>query len=74
MHDLNMARRICSHIMLLHDGRLIADGTPRETLCPENVEQVFGVHVVAEHEDGLRFALPEKTSLRGESGGPSAES
>jgi iron complex transport system ATP-binding protein len=74
LHDLNMARRICSHVLLLHDGRLVADGPAKETLCPEHVEQVFGVRVAAEHEDGLRFALPDKTSLPRESGGPRAES
>jgi iron complex transport system ATP-binding protein len=58
LHDLNVARRICSHVMLLHDGNVIADGPPKETLSPENVEQVFGVQVTAEHDDGLAFALP----------------
>jgi iron complex transport system ATP-binding protein len=60
LHDLNIARRICSHIILLLEGKVVADGLPEETLNPANVERVFGVRVAAEYEDGLRFALPDK--------------
>jgi iron complex transport system ATP-binding protein len=61
MHDLNAARRICSHILLLHDGRLVAEGTAEETLSPAHVERVFGVHVAATHEQGLVFGLPRQS-------------
>ncbi|MFV1964263.1 MAG: ABC transporter ATP-binding protein [Pirellulaceae bacterium] len=59
LHDLNMARRICSHIMLIHHGCLVAQGSPDETLSRDHVEHVFGVHVSSAHENGLVFQLPQ---------------
>jgi iron complex transport system ATP-binding protein len=58
LHDLNLARRICSHVMLLNQGSLVAEGRPEETLSPDHVEQVFGVRVAATHDRGLVFSLP----------------
>jgi iron complex transport system ATP-binding protein len=42
-HDLNLFARHCSRIVLLHDGRVFADGTPEQALSPANVQAVFGV-------------------------------
>lgn len=60
MHDLNAARRIGTHVLLLDRGKLVAEGTPEVTLCPDHVEQVFGVQVAAIRPDGLVFALPNR--------------
>ena len=43
LHDLGLAVRHCSRLVLLRGGRLEADGAPAEVLTPENVERVFGV-------------------------------
>ncbi|MBM4090742.1 MAG: ABC transporter ATP-binding protein [Planctomycetes bacterium] len=58
MHDLNAARRICSHVVLLHEGRVAAQGSPAETLCQDHLERVFGVRVAAASQDSLVFSLP----------------
>ena len=59
LHDLNVARRVCSRVILLDKGRLVAEGSPADTLCPSHVEHVFGVRVASAHESGLTFELPE---------------
>ncbi|MCF2526059.1 ABC transporter ATP-binding protein [Yinghuangia soli] len=43
LHDLNLAARYCTRLLLLHDGRLHADGPPRAVLTPANLAEVFGV-------------------------------
>ncbi|MFV0514192.1 MAG: ABC transporter ATP-binding protein [Jhaorihella sp.] len=43
LHDLGLAARHCTRLLLLHAGRLVADGPPAQVLGPENVERVFGV-------------------------------
>jgi iron complex transport system ATP-binding protein len=43
VHDLNLAARFADQIVLLSDGRVVADGTPVEVLTAERIEAVFDV-------------------------------
>ena len=43
VHDLNLAARYADHIVLLDQGRIIADGTPIEVLSPDSIRAVFGI-------------------------------
>ncbi|MCA0869944.1 ABC transporter ATP-binding protein [Seohaeicola saemankumensis] len=43
LHDLGLAARHCTRLLLLDRGRLAADGPPGSVLSAENVERVFGV-------------------------------
>lgn len=43
LHDLGLAVRHCTRLLLLHRGKLIADGSPADVLSPQNLEQTFGV-------------------------------
>jgi iron complex transport system ATP-binding protein len=50
MHDLNLAALYFDRLMLLSDGRIITEGTPRAVLSKERVQGVFGTDVlVADH-------------------------
>jgi len=42
-HDLRFAASICTRIVLLSAGRILAHGTPREVLTPALVGQLFDV-------------------------------
>jgi len=43
VHDLNLAARFADHIVLLHETRVVANGTPGEVLTTERIQDVFGV-------------------------------
>ncbi|HUG47341.1 MAG TPA: ABC transporter ATP-binding protein [Candidatus Limnocylindria bacterium] len=43
MHDVALAAHFFPRIVLLHEGRLVADGAPAEVLTPERIRQVYGV-------------------------------
>lgn len=43
LHDLDLALRWFPRVIVLHDGRLAADGPPRGVLSPRVFESVFGV-------------------------------
>lgn len=43
IHDLGLAARHCTRLLMLARGRLVADGPPAEVLTPANVAEVFGV-------------------------------
>ena len=42
-HDLPMVARYCDRIILLHDRRVFAVGTPEDVLTPGNMRTVFSV-------------------------------
>ncbi|MFD8892586.1 ABC transporter ATP-binding protein [Streptomyces sp. NPDC059566] len=43
LHDLTLAARHCDRLLLMHDGRLIAAGTPAAVLTPEHLARIFEV-------------------------------
>lgn len=43
LHDLDLAARYCDQLILLHDGQVVAQGTPSEVLTSENIAQVYRV-------------------------------
>jgi len=57
MHDLGLVTRFCDRAVLLNDGRLVADGTPRAVLGAERLREIYRVE--PEALDGLgQFAPP----------------
>ena len=50
MHDLGLAARWCDRIVLLHEGRLVADGPPRDVLTPALLHQVYGIDALVEED------------------------
>ncbi|MFK8908737.1 ABC transporter ATP-binding protein [Streptomyces sp. YS-3] len=50
LHDLNAAASVCDRLHVLHRGRVVASGTPREVLTPALMAEVFGVRAaVVDH-------------------------
>ncbi|GAA3329423.1 ABC transporter ATP-binding protein [Paeniglutamicibacter sulfureus] len=45
LHDLNLAARYCTKLVMLEDGQAVASGTPEEVLTPEMLLRVYGIHV-----------------------------
>jgi iron complex transport system ATP-binding protein len=54
LHDLGLAARWCSRLILLKQGRLIADGAPADILTPDIIRDLYSVEIYrAETTDGL---------------------
>jgi iron complex transport system ATP-binding protein len=63
LHDLGLAARHCTRLLLMHRGRLVADGTPSEVLTDGNLRTIFGVRARFEDTpDGPLLQLLERTS------------
>jgi iron complex transport system ATP-binding protein len=43
LHDLGLAARHCTRLILMHKGRIHADGPPEDVLTQDNLAQVFGI-------------------------------
>jgi iron complex transport system ATP-binding protein len=59
IHDLNLAARFCEEVVLLHEGRLVAAGTPQAVLTADRIHAVFGVKATVEPSttyDGFRIS------------------
>jgi len=58
-HDIGLAARICDRIVVLADGRVLADGPPRDVLTPEVIEAGFGMRAhVLDAPDGRPVVVP----------------
>lgn len=54
LHEVALAARWCTRILLLDGGRIIADGSPRDVLTGGLFERAYGVRVfVADGPDGF---------------------
>ena len=56
LHDLSLAARYCTRLILLSRGQLVADGTPEDVLTEQNLADVFHLRAkVHQTEDGPIF-------------------
>ena len=58
IHDLTLVSRYADLVVMLKDGRIVAVGTPREVLTPENIEFVYGVKAKTVEVDGYIHVIP----------------
>jgi iron complex transport system ATP-binding protein len=65
-HDLHFAGQVCDAVVLLRDGRVLAEGPTAATLTPPNVRALYGVDVDEWcHPDGRRALVPAGLPERG---------
>ena len=65
LHDLNLAAAFADHLIVMHEGEVAAQGTPRDVISDDLMQHVFGLPLrVGRLPDGdLPFILPQ--SLEG---------
>jgi iron complex transport system ATP-binding protein len=52
-HDIEMAARYCTRLIILSHGRLVADGPPSEVITKDLIEQIFDIKAdVTTRDDG----------------------
>ena len=61
LHDLYLASRYCSRLILLRKGKIVKDGPPMEVLHKETLEEVYGIEVKIhnDQDDGSIMVLPK---------------
>jgi iron complex transport system ATP-binding protein len=55
LHDLTLAARYATRIVVMRDGRIYADGTPDSVLNPEQLGAVFEIEALVSEGSGGRY-------------------
>lgn len=58
MHDLSLAARYCSRIVLLKQGRALADGPPEKVLSEQGLADAYGISARVARIDGVTVVVP----------------
>jgi iron complex transport system ATP-binding protein len=66
LHDLTMAARYCSRLLLIDGGRLVADGTPAEVLTAERLRTVYGIAALVDTSNGAPVIVPLQRVPKGQ--------
>jgi iron complex transport system ATP-binding protein len=48
-HDLKLAAKFCSRLLLVSGGKILADGAPEEVVTPNNLDRAYGLHSAVFH-------------------------
>jgi iron complex transport system ATP-binding protein len=64
-HDLNLAAQYCDRLIVLADGRTVAEGVPEDVLTEERIADLYGARV---HVDIGPHGRPRVTLLGGRAG------
>jgi iron complex transport system ATP-binding protein len=74
LHDLNHAARYATHLILMHDGRILAEGPPEHVVTPQLVERAFRLpcRVIDDPETGTPMVVPIPRRRSG-ANGPTAQ-
>jgi iron complex transport system ATP-binding protein len=67
LHDLNQAARFATHLVVMKDGEIVAQGDPAEVLTAQLVGDVFGLPavIVADPEAGTPMVIPRLRTAAG---------
>jgi iron complex transport system ATP-binding protein len=60
LHDLNMAARYATHLVVMSEGRVVAQGAASEVLTPDLLRTAFGLDalVLTDPENGRPLVVP----------------
>jgi ABC-type hemin transport system, ATPase component len=61
LHDLNLACEFADHLVVMHRGRVVSEGTPAETITDEVISSVYGIRgaVGRVPQSPMPYVLPQ---------------
>ncbi len=64
LHDLNLAAAFCDRVILLGQGRVVADGAPEDVLTSEGLSTLFEAPIAVSHAPGRALRVTPDLSSR----------
>ncbi|MFV0532217.1 MAG: ABC transporter ATP-binding protein [Cumulibacter sp.] len=64
LHELNLAFRYASNLIVMKEGRIVAEGAVADVVTPELIEGVYGLpcRIIADPETGTPMVIPRATA------------
>ncbi len=62
IHDLGLAARFADRLVMLREGRVVAQGHWREVLTPRHIEAVYGVSARVGSDGDIPYVIPLRAS------------
>jgi iron complex transport system ATP-binding protein len=64
LHDLNLAASWADRVLFLHDGKMVCEGPPHETITSENIQAIYGLdtHILPHPDTDRPVVLVRRTS------------
>jgi iron complex transport system ATP-binding protein len=66
LHDLTLALRFCDRLLLMQEGRLVAEGLPQDVLAAARLRTAYRVEAEYGTKDGEPFIVPWRRLLDGD--------
>jgi iron complex transport system ATP-binding protein len=60
VHDLALAARYADRVIMIHEGRILADAQPQDALNPERIASVFGIEATIVEFDKSRIPMARR--------------
>jgi iron complex transport system ATP-binding protein len=57
-HDITLASRLADEIVLMHEGRIAAQGSPADVLTSERLASIYGIRALRQKVDGEDVITP----------------
>ena len=64
LHDLGLAARWCTRLIMMDRGGVVADGKPSAVLTAENLRRVYGIEAYFGEADGGPVIMPTRLSQK----------
>jgi iron complex transport system ATP-binding protein len=58
LHDLSLAARFCHRLVLLHEGRVLAEGAPEAVLTAATLARAYGIEAVIGRHGSEPYVVP----------------
>ena len=65
IHDPNAAMLFSDSVVLINDGRVVAQGPPHEVITEESLHAVYGIEVVIGRVNGAMVITPHLLATAG---------
>jgi iron complex transport system ATP-binding protein len=60
-HDINLASKYCTRLLLMKEGRIIADGPPKAIINRKNMSKIYEFNIILKRhpKEGYKYILPD---------------
>ena len=60
-HDINLASKYCKRLIIMKDGRVIADGESNKIINLNNLSKIYDFNIILKHhpKEGYKYILPD---------------